>query len=226
MREYKDCYVAFLDMLGFKKMIEKKTCAEILDIYGMINRPVNKLIVNGSEIPNIDNVQLKVMSDSICFYIDSNIENALPFLVLQCLVFQMRLASLPEPIFVRGAITKGNLYAEGDVTFGPAITQAYLMEENNAKYPRIIMLGETIEQGKSNCGNDMYKVFEKYVFQDEDEFFTIDIFKVFIGADKDGTQTVQLMEYVEKVLSSTYDSSIREKYLYVAKNLRKNLINQ
>ena len=36
MKEYRDCYVAFLDILGFKNMINNKSCSELFEIFESI----------------------------------------------------------------------------------------------------------------------------------------------------------------------------------------------
>ena len=92
------------------------------------------------------------MSKRGCREIDS------PLLV-SCSIFQYKLIQLSSPVLLRGAIVLGDIYAEGDITFGPGMTQTYLMEENNAKYPRIILTKETLNYGKKN----IVQVTEKHI---------------------------------------------------------------
>jgi hypothetical protein len=40
-------------------------------------------------------------------------------------------------VWVRGAIVKGPLYCGKSEIFGPALIEAYKLEENLAKYPKI-----------------------------------------------------------------------------------------
>lgn len=68
-------------------------------------------------------------------------------LIATCNYFQVRLARQDKPIIIRGAIVRGNLYAENDVVFGQGFVDAYLMQEETAKYPRIIMTKVLIKQG-------------------------------------------------------------------------------
>jgi len=36
MDEYKEYYIAFIDVLGFKQMIKEKTCQEVVNVYKSI----------------------------------------------------------------------------------------------------------------------------------------------------------------------------------------------
>lgn len=95
---YKVYYVAFLDILGFKKMVMSNTCEQIVDIYDSIHngnlsfiKHCDRDIVEG----NADSY--KVMSDSICVYIDKTSMNALYNIWLWCCLFQKKLISLDPP---------------------------------------------------------------------------------------------------------------------------------
>ena len=81
----------------------------------------------------------KIVSDTICLYVDSSITNSLAGLISTCDYLQVRLLRRKTPILLRGAIIKGKIYAKEDITFGPGVSKAYLMEEKTAKYPRIIL---------------------------------------------------------------------------------------
>lgn len=72
--EYVECYIAFLDMLGFKNLIndKNKTCNDIARIFeSFIHKKPLKALYRGEK--NIidesatDALKMKVMSDSICF---------------------------------------------------------------------------------------------------------------------------------------------------------------
>ena len=161
MAEYTNCYIAFLDLLGFKTKVENLTCDDILNIYSNIKihiTAVHRYKKNGWEelidSNDLASVQIKVMSDSICFYIDSSIENAFFMLISACATFQLKLLAIQEPVLVRGAIVKGNIYVDKDkdITFGPGLSNAYMLEEHSAKNPRIIfplcIAEEAIEEYK------------------------------------------------------------------------------
>lgn len=218
--QYRDCYVAFIDILGFKNLInnEMTSCNKILDIYSCFDDVVPVLSISDDfnniiPVTEIEFIKIKIMSDSICIYIDANIEKALLCLMAVCINLQDKLLNREEPILVRGAISRGELYANGDITFGPALTQAYLMEENNAKYPRIIITKQIVEQGIDRLPDDIVKELYGWIlFLDDDSFYSVNFLAMI---DKEPLH--RLKKHVSGILSSTIDNSIREKYLYLDK---------
>ena len=58
MGEYKDCYIAFLDLLGFKALVEKKSCEDIAKLFDEIDTeyPVS---INEENRPLMDFSALK-----------------------------------------------------------------------------------------------------------------------------------------------------------------------
>lgn len=122
MREYTDCYIAFIDLLGFKNYVEEHSCEDIASIFDEINEDYN-ITIQGLNSPwvNSEIVKKKVMSDTICFYVDSSESDSLPRLVAACAYFQVKLMRMPHSILSRGAIVKDKIYAFEDTTFGPGV---------------------------------------------------------------------------------------------------------
>lgn len=167
-----------------------------------------------------DALKMKVMSDSICFYINVNVTNALLWLIMSCMEFQYELYQNEMPIFLRGAIVRGNLYVEKDTMFGPGLTTAYLMEENNAKYPRIILTKELLEiivRNYEKSDIDYVSILKSMVFRDDDAFYAVDNAKLLMSGDQ--TIGEKVKRRVKYMLDTTIDNSIREKYLYLEKRL-------
>lgn len=221
--QYTEYYVAFLDILGFKNLVSgsESTCQSILNIYNEFGTIHDELY---SDIPEgVQNVNIKIMSDSICVYIEADKPNALSSLVLFCTAFQYRLLALQPPVFVRGGITFGDMFMENDIAFGPALTQAYLLEEKNAKVPRIIMLKKTLDHGKSRTDKANAKLMEEFTFRDDDAFYALNYFRLFRPNDSKQNTLDQVKTVVSGYLNTTIDESVRQKYLYVEKNMRKYL---
>lgn len=125
---------SFLDMLGFKKLINDSPCDKIAEIFAQFSnkKPLKTAYLGNRNIiseDTADALKMKVMSDSICFYIDVNVTNALLWLIMSCMEFQYELYQNEMPIFLRGAIVRGNLYVEKDTMFGNA---KLLMSGNKA----------------------------------------------------------------------------------------------
>ena len=232
-KDYTKCYIAFLDILGFKNRINHSSCQEILDIYKDIKNPLKSIHIgdennSAQEIYATKHIHTKVMSDSICFYIDSKYQDALFCLLSCCAIFQAKLLRRPTPILVRGAVVLGDIYAEGDITFGSGMTQAYLLEEENAKYPRIIITKETLFNGLVNVSRPSIRDNNnQYVYFDADKYYVVNWlnFLFDIGADKNNESFEmcyqKLSTHIDSILSSEINASVREKYLYLDDTLNR-----
>ena len=220
-KSYTKCYVAFLDILGFKNKILETPCENILDIFQKINKKPIKNIYKAEEgewkpIFDPSSLQYKIMSDSICFYIDADEPNALLCLIASCGVFQAMLLRLSVPILIRGSIVLGDLYANDDITSGPGLTQAYLLEEKGAKYPRIIMTASTFNEGFSGTRDDIQDQMKQLVFCDFDDYYCIDYLYCLTVDQKTTPLCIeQLREHINNILATTTNNDIREKYLYL-----------
>ena len=203
-KTYRRCYIAFLDILGFKELIKKFSCQEILGIFDKIRIPFSSMYITDQgkykEIAAFKHVHMKVMSDSICFYIEADIENAFNCLISCCAGFQADLLSLETPILIRGGIVVGDIYAEGDTIFGPGLTEAYLLEEMNAKYPRIILTRNVVDQGNANSELLARETEYNLVNKDFDGFYVVNSLG-FLELYNEGDIYMQkLKKYVDDVL--------------------------
>lgn len=221
-RQYTHYFVAFLDVLGFKDRVNNPdvSCGDILHIYDYLSKASKRFYEQRyEEIKDI--LKMKIMSDSICIYIREDFSNALFELVKFCAAFQRNLLTLDPCIFVRGGITHGDMYARDDIMFGPALTEAYMLEEMNAKVPRIIMCKSTLDYGKGGMDEKTQKRINKLVFQDDDAFFTLDYFRLFYMRPPHKEMIERVDATVSHWLDTTTNESIRQKYLYVDKHLCK-----
>lgn len=221
MHQYTNCYIAFLDILGFKNLINTKSCEEIYRIFSdNMRNPISGFYLGTKPVVSMSDIRVKVMSDSICFYVDSQIKNALVGLLATCQYFQSKLLELPEPILSRGAIVRGDIYATGDIVFGPGFVNAYLLEENYAKYPRIIVEECTIESAKEMTDPALSDYFAQCTFYDFDNYLVIDTLEMFEGFDTDGQKCTALLSYIENALSKmASDDPIQDKYMYLKHQL-------
>lgn len=226
--EYTRCFIAFIDILGFKEKIKSDDCQDILNIYSDIKNPLVKAYIydeNGNPqlIEAVNDIKTKIMSDSICFYLEADKPDALFVLCACCSLFQAKLLKRSGPILLRGAIVEGDLFADGDITFGPGLTNAYLLEEKNAKTPRIIMTKQTFTQGKNILSRpNIAGGLDDFVFCDSDEYYVINCYRTLRGMnDHSNGSTSELEKHIEYILASTEDESVRGKYLYLKNNLKK-----
>lgn len=215
--QYTQYYVAFLDILGFKNLVDgpQATCQDILKIYKAFD--AMQKVYFGEDYGEMQDVKMKVMSDSICLYIEADKPNSLCSLVSFCTAFQYDLLTISPSIFVRGGITLGDMYVKDDIIFGPALTEAYLLEEKNAKVPRIIMRKETLDRGKESADDESQKILMSWTFRDEDAFYTANYFALLCLMENNERIVEQVENTVSNMLDTTIDESIHQKYLYVEK---------
>ena len=220
---YTQYYVAFLDILGFKNLVNnpEKTCQDIFKIYDAFGDM--QKVYFGEDYGETQDVKMKVMSDSICLYIEAERTNALYSLLRFCMAFQYGLLALTPCIFIRGGITLGDMYVKDDIVFGPALTEAYLLEEKNAKVPRIIVRKRTLDQGAAKATEDRKLHTYFATFKDDDAFHVVDYFLLLCDKDRNAQILNRVQETVSYFLDTTVDESVRQKYLYVKKHIRKRL---
>lgn len=220
--QYSQYYVAFLDILGFKNRVKspKSSCGDILKIFRYLDQYSNMFFIcPENEIQEVKRrIKMKVMSDSICIYTKANVPNALHDLVSFCAIFQYNLLLVEPCVFIRGGIVFGDMYVEDDTMFGPALIEAYLLQENNAKVPRIIMCKNTFDRGMAEMDERFKKPLNNWVFRDNDAFYTLDYFSLLAG-----NVLQQVNKTISKELDTTTDESIRQKYLYVEKRIHQRL---
>lgn len=153
MREYKECYIAVLDILGFKYLLGNYDCEILASIFDEINQEyIISYNKTGEPIVSKDDLHIKVMSDTVCVFVEVSVKNALTALIATCDYLQIRLLRLNPPVLSRGAIVKGQIYHNKDVLFGKGFVKAYYLQEEQAVYPRIIIEDEVVKS---------YKIFDE-----------------------------------------------------------------
>lgn len=228
VREYKEHFVAFLDILGFKHTIQNCQCSEIYKILNEIRLEMigPKPKWSGIVIDAYEHIHYRILSDSIILFVEATIEDSFPALIDVCLNLQIRLASLDEPVLLRGGISKGDLYYEMDMIYGTGLTKAYYLESNVAKYPRIVFLGETWNAGLDTV-KYIYIIKTNYtgISKDEDEIYFIDYLRARVQSVK------KQKEYYDKLLSkckqyidSSVDASLREKYIWLNNRIKRSIL--
>jgi len=154
-----ESYCCYIDILGFKKMIEQaKIDGKEKELLINLSN-INKLIYRLGENNKIDgaNIYLKVFTDNII--IGSPVEHEQPlfleneFAVLMDTLLQYQLILALNGFFIRGGFTLGALHISNKVVFGSSIVEAYVLEKD-ASFPRIV-LSETLAQ-RINIHNDNY----------------------------------------------------------------------
>lgn len=141
--EYTNCYVAFIDILGFKCIIEDEDARYIKScIYDEIRKHSSlfntELYQSVLSLTTTKQLKTTIISDSIILSIPTNIEDSFETISIACLVLQRSFLNKEKPIFFRGAISQGKHFHHESIIFGEALVKSYLLEKE-AKYPQIII---------------------------------------------------------------------------------------
>lgn len=144
--EYKECVVTFIDILGFKRMVEESTANpgvrdEIFRSLREINEVVRDRGVRDlNEREQIDDFEVRSFSDLIVRFRPLTGEIDREFAIFrEVLDLCFAQASLLERgTLIRGGMTVGNLHYDDAHVFGPGLLRAYELENRLAIYPRII----------------------------------------------------------------------------------------
>jgi hypothetical protein len=127
-KRYSQRYIAFIDILGFRQLVQRSTSEKFLV----------KTIVNAlSGLNNSTGIIRSIsFSDSI---IMSAPETQHGLRVLLMYAGNLQRDFLLEGILTRGSIVLGPVYHEDTIAFGPAVVEAYELEQHVAIYPRIVL---------------------------------------------------------------------------------------
>ena len=149
--KYEKRLIAFVDFLGFKKMIEESEVDEhcICEIYSAIHNIYMVLWDYLAYSPGNTTLRITHFSDSIvmsCVFDEA--EDVV--LIIRHLRYVQQMLAEKHSMLLRGAITIGELIHDDHILMGPAMVEAYTMENNVALYPRII-LSDIAKQAWDKC---------------------------------------------------------------------------
>lgn len=151
--QFQEKFVLYMDILGTKNLI--KTQPEVLlDIIKNIasnNRQgeiKNKLADDGY----FDNIKYEAEFSSFSDHmvISHAVDTPLALLSLIHIAIQIHSLLLERGVLVRGSITKGSLYHNGNIILGEALIKADYLEKNESNYPRVIIDNDIVDIFKSH----------------------------------------------------------------------------
>jgi hypothetical protein len=129
---YEDRLLAFLDVLGFSDRLlssgnDQKLAQKILDLFVSFKTLSAKF--------QSDDFAVTLFSDTLC------ISSREPpnFVSFSCGLSLIVTSLLGLNYTVRGAVSRGSLYHQRDIIFGPCLVRAHNLESTMAIFPRIII---------------------------------------------------------------------------------------
>lgn len=177
----KECYVAFLDLLGFKTIINdwnpsiiKEMLEGVFDISNLLKScratPIGLNSQKSAAYFNSlhENLFIYTMSDSIVLAIESANERNLHFLLYTCDFIQKYFFEQYN-VLLRGGVSIGWFYGSGSIAFGEGFVNAYKLE-GKAKFPRVIV-DKKLEQVLDDTCNDWF-----YQLLKENDYWSVNWF--------------------------------------------------
>ncbi|TXH33127.1 MAG: hypothetical protein E6Q98_22995 [Rhodospirillaceae bacterium] len=150
--QYENRVVAFVDILGFKGLVEEADKNEekrtaLIEVLGNINDVSLPWKTDGTT-----DLQTQNFSDSLILSARNDSQGLWHILfVLDHLAGKL----LRMGVLVRGGVTIGPMYHDDKIVFGRGVNKAYALESTIAKYPRVIL------------GASAKKAAERYASEDE-----------------------------------------------------------
>ena len=222
---YINSFVGFIDILGFKTIMKNESNPDkIKNLFSNIislKNEISKMYI-AKNIP-VNNIKINIMSDSIVLSIDNTIKNS--FLAL-LQIFQMIInifLEQEEVYFARGSIAEGDIYQNDDIVFGPALVDAYLLQEKNANFPRFIVTPKVKQNAIINLENVYKGVVNDFMTIDsEDMFYNVHYLRnriLQLITKKDFEYLYNYLLRIQKVIITKIESetieTVRRKYLWL-----------
>ena len=154
---YEECIVSYLDILGFRHIINT-ICAERIKImlngFRRITKPIDFELEDQDEPRPYSEVRTEIVSDAVvrARTIHTKYRSG-PLLSELVDLMYIQMECIANGLFVRGAMTIDYLHVGPELEgpfFGPALIRAYEMEENEVIFPRIAVENKIVERLKSD----------------------------------------------------------------------------
>lgn len=230
MAKYKNYVIFFLDILGFKEIIDNNriTVDEMLNKFDKAEyhldytKWINKRKNDEQRWIENEVINYLQVSDSIILSFPIETPSGLFYSILDVMRLQANFAAL-HGIFLRGACTYGKLYHRDTTIFGPAMNKVVSMEKV-AKYPRVIIPNKVITECSKYSSNFHYtNIDEKNdiihcLKMDSDGYYYID----YISYDTFGYETDSNEEWADyitrlkkRIQDGLYEQVALDKYMWL-----------
>lgn len=227
---YTKCYVAFLDILGFKTYINEQEFEEVLKIfkiYDFIRDRIKSAYV-GPAFTNgeLSDLKFNCISDTIVISIPKANPRSLEILIFAVDTIIDNFIRCRK-LLIRGAISEGDFYSdENNYLFGKALVKAYEYERSLSIFPRVIIMPELIEKylSKSKTSLEDMKFLISYDHVKNDGLYIVNYVKYILTnlaverpqnmLERGKKQWTEFLKSVHFYLKGCGIINIREKYIY------------
>lgn len=169
MGEYNKRTIAFLDILGFTKHIERSVVDpnHLSKLFFAVHWLKEQQTYNSEQ--HIKDIGRLITHFSDCLVVSYG-EDRMDMILLDIIRIQRDLAGFG--LLTRGGITFGDIYHHKDgIVFGPAMIEAYTLESKEAKQPRVIISHSYYDLLISRSSRETKELLNHILWQDEDGFY-------------------------------------------------------
>ncbi|MEL7683166.1 hypothetical protein AAG594_02425 [Citromicrobium bathyomarinum] len=229
---YRDSVVSFVDVLGFRSLLQEKSDPnEISDIIQKVRGSLHpddddRLLTKGGD-RKFSRPYGFSLSDAVVRirpYDTTHRDGALFYEILDLMHAQASMVW--EGILLRGAITVGKAYSHktNDMAFGPAVVEAYEWESSRSVFPRIVVTDRAIDAYHNDPrlkGDSEISETLKLLKRGDDGSYFIDYIRGMMGEFDEFESYLELLnrhkDLIEKGLSTSQPgTTIRQKYRWLA----------
>jgi hypothetical protein len=207
-KEMKESYVAFIDVLGFKKMVFADKTEKLQSFFDIA---IEELRSNNDGDNQIDST---IISDSIVLFSPFT---TVGFTNLIKAIQNIQVRFIMEDIWMRGAVSYGDIcfFKEKNIVLGKGLINAYLLEQQ-AKYPRVIIDSKIINTIGTDSANFLEIVNGSYL----DIQNSIRLIHP-IGSDIENDS--YYVDYAEKLI---YDSMVKDEFEILYNIIKENMYKE
>lgn len=195
-------FVAFLDILGFKSIVERETQNGTGEYLEKLLRCHQKCTDIFKSDPNLSIIQF---SDSVVI---SRPYEAAEFRQFVTSIAKYQRYLLDEELLCRGGIAVNQHFTNGTFTFSAGLIDAYTVESTTARFPRVVISPDVIDLIYPENS------FPIELIREDDGLYFID----YIGITK-SQRTPKLDNAIKNIVESLKTSptpSVREKGIWLA----------
>lgn len=219
-----NCLVAFIDILGFKNLVDDYFSGKDKTSLKVINNALKEANEFGisyakNHLKKYDiSFKFKQFSDCVSISMPIVQQNHHSFLtIIAAFINVIRVYNiilLENGIIVRGAISIGNHFENTRTIFSQGLISSYILESQKAIYPRVIIdkkvieiINQTIKEYSEEYGN-FYSFCGNSFIKDWDDEIFVSPFKIFEGFNNSNENIDPMFSQVIDFLKRRYKIKI------------------
>jgi hypothetical protein len=224
--EYEPMLVSYVDILGFRELVRTSSAGKLSRILRVFNEttapPKFKRGIKVPDLPQQEHVSFSDLNMT-CTPLRKRGNRGIVFNQFLRLVHAQTVLLINENVLIRGGIAVGSAARSYRKFFGPAVIQAYELEQRKPGHPRIMVGASVLQEVERNPllwmhdRNDELKVVQNFLDHDDDGSAYIDYLRLVLGESEDPQWVLRMHdEFIEKGLTSFgNDESIGPKYKWL-----------